>query len=299
MLGPLVVAAASFRIPDGDGPSLRERTSGIWCKAGSSTRGAVHVDDSKEVHRRLGVAGLARGVLSAIAASGKPAPTDLADWLRRFADRGPDAFVGDPWFERPEDEPLPACRLPKNLRERMLLRGVEALSIVVSPATPVELNSAWDATDNKGRVLFLATMTLLVRVLGEHPGEDVHVTLDREGGRLDYEGYLADVFPWHPLRREPAKRGTTRYVLEHDGRRVLLTFATGADRHDLACGLASMAAKLTRELFMARLNAWFRARKPDLEKTAGYFEDGRRFLRDAGGVLEAERVDLRRLVRTR
>ena len=60
-----------------------------------------------------------------------------------------------------------------------------------------------------------------------------------------------------------------------------------------------MAAKLTRELFMGRLNAWFVERLPSLRPTAGYVEDGRRFLVDATPVLRSEQVDLRRFVRSR
>lgn len=302
LIGPLVVAAAAFRLPDGEGPSLRERADGIWCRAGARARRgavAVPVDDSKEVHRRHGIDGLARGVVSAVVASGRERPTDLADWLARFSDRGPSAFSADPWFERPEEQAVPAADPPRGLRERLMLRGVEPLALVVSPVTAAELNEAFEATGNKGRVLFLATMTLLVRVLSDWPGEDVSVVLDREGGRLDYAAYLADVFPWREVRREAAPRGVSRYSLTEGGRRVTLSFTTKGDREDLAAGLASMAAKLTRELFMARLNAWFLARQPGLRATAGYVEDGRRFLSDAAPVLARERVDLRRLVRSR
>ena len=35
ILGPLVIGAAAFRVPDGGDSSLRERVRGIWCRAGS------------------------------------------------------------------------------------------------------------------------------------------------------------------------------------------------------------------------------------------------------------------------
>ncbi len=97
----------------------------------------------------------------------------------------------------------------------------------------------------------------------------------------------------------PSPPGEARYVMREGGRRVRLDFVTKGDREDLAAGLASMAAKMTRELFMGRLNAWFRARAPALRPTAGYVEDGRRFLADAAPVLERERIDPHRFVRSR
>jgi hypothetical protein len=45
-----------------------------------------------------------------------------------------------------------------------------------------------------------------------------------------------------------------------------------------------MCAKLARELCMARLNAFFRRHLPDLEPTAGYATDAKRFLRDTAAL---------------
>jgi hypothetical protein len=309
LLGPLVVAASAFRAPDGDDDAaLRARLDGIVVRAGGRRRKdalPVAIDDSKEVHGRHGVEGLARGVCAVAIAAGRAAPTDLADWLSRFGDRGPDAFAVDPWFAGPEAARVPMWHAPPGFRERVRLRGVEPLGILVSPVTAAELNEAFDAVGNKARVLFLATAALLVRALDLWPGEDVEAVLDRQGGRLDYGESLADVFPFHDIVRELSHgvhrvdRGESRYVLREGGRTVTLRFVTKGDRVALATGLASMAAKLTRELFMDRLNAWFLARQPGLKPTAGYVEDGRRFLLDAEPVLDAERVDRRRFVRSR
>ncbi len=304
LLGPLVVGAAAFRVHDVSSrtPTLRERLAGIVCDAaGPRTKNPlpVAIDDSKAVHGRFGVPGLVRGVALAAVGAGRAAPTDLADWLERFADRGPEAFEVDPWFAGPQRERIAVWEAPAGVREAMQLRGVEPVALVVSPATPFELNDAFDRLDNKGRVLFLATAALLVRVLGEFPGEAMSVVLDRQGGRLDYDAYLAEVFPYHRVRREPSIEGVTRYAFEEGGREIELAFTTKGDRVDLPTGLASMAAKLTRELFMGRLNAWFAARLPGVKATAGYVEDGRRFLAEVAPVLRTERVDLRRLVRDR
>jgi len=309
LLGPLVVGAAAFRLQGrhvggtpGGGCVLRQHLGGLVCRAGEAKRGAalpVVIDDSKEVRRRHGTEGLARGVRFAALAAGRREPEDLGDWLERFGDRPPGAFAHDPWFAGPELARVPASELPADLRARCLLTGVEPLGTWVSPVTPLELNEACAATDNKARVLFLTTLTLLVRVLQELPGEDVEVRLDREGGRLDYAAWLSDVFPFHGVEQLDAPDDEARYCLRDGGRELRLSFVTRGDGRHFEIGLASMAAKLTRELFLARFNAWFGARQPGLKPTAGYVEDGRRWLEEAAPVLQRERIDLRRLVRER
>jgi hypothetical protein len=304
VLGPLVIGAAAFRPADGDGDDLRARLKGLLCRASAGkVRGRAPlpapVDDSKAVYGRLGFEGLVAGVCACVAAAGHEPPAHLADWLERFADRGPSAFEGEPWFVRPHEEPVPVPTFPAGLRERTRLRGVEFLGVEVSPVTPRELNEVVATTGNKARALFLATVALLVRVLERWPGEDVTAVLDREGGRLDYGAYLADAFPYHDVTREPSPKDTAQYSFRQDGRTVRLRFVTRGDSEDLPTGLASMAAKMTRELFMARLNAWFTSRQPGLRPTAGYVPDGHRFLSDAKPVIERERLDLRVLVRDR
>ncbi|MBL9086682.1 MAG: hypothetical protein JNM10_06035 [Planctomycetia bacterium] len=306
LLGPLVVGMSGFRVADdaadGPGVDLRTRLAGLVTHAvGRRVKGdpAVAIDDSKRVHGRDGVEGLARGVRAAAVAAGLAAPEDLADLLARFGDRPPEAFAGDPWCAGPEAARLAPWAPPPGWREAWRLRGVEPVGLRVAPVTPAELNEAFDAVGNKGRVLFLATAALLVAALDAWPADDVEAVLDREGGRLDYAADLASVFPFHEIAREPAPAGESRYAFRAGGRRVRLRFVTKGDQASLATGLASMAAKLTRELFMARFNAWFLARAPGVRPTAGYVEDGRRFLADVAPVIEREGIDRRRLVRSR
>jgi hypothetical protein len=58
-----------------------------------------------------------------------------------------------------------------------------------------------------------------------------------------------------------------------------------------------MIAKYVRELHMLRLNRFFHKRLPDLQPTAGYVMDGRRFLREIEPVLDEDGLDRSLLVR--
>lgn len=305
LLGPLVVGASAFRVaraPAGADVDLHAALEGLACRAGNARRGQplpVPLDDSKEVKRRHGVAGLARGVAFALAGAGRDVPEHLAGLLAACGDRPAARALADPWWGEPELARLPATELPRDLRARCLVKGVEPLGVWVAPALPAELNEAFEATGNKSRVLFLATVTLLMRVLQELPGEEVLVRLDRQGGRLDYGPWLADVFPFHGVEELPAGAGEARYRLRDGARALQVEFATGGDGRHLEVGLASMAAKLVRELCMERLNAWFGARVPGLAPTAGYVQDGRRWLRQVGPLLAREAIARERLVRAR
>jgi hypothetical protein len=58
-----------------------------------------------------------------------------------------------------------------------------------------------------------------------------------------------------------------------------------------------MTAKYLRELRMARLNAFFAERLPGLAPTAGYVQDGRRFLAEIEPLLASAGVQRDALVR--
>jgi hypothetical protein len=58
-----------------------------------------------------------------------------------------------------------------------------------------------------------------------------------------------------------------------------------AESHHMPVALASMSAKLVRETLMGRFNRYWNARLPELKPTAGYRQDGWRWLNDAAAVL--------------
>jgi hypothetical protein len=318
LLGPLVVGGTAFRLATRVRPAcavdLHAALDGLACRAGGAPpalrrrRGAgrevpaalpVVLDDSKQVKERHGLPGLARGLAFAMQGAGRAVPAHLGDLLAACGDRPPAQALAEPWWGEPELARVPEAGLPRDLRARCLLKGVEPLGAWVAPAFPAELNEAFAATGNKSRTLFLCTLTLLLRMLQELPGDEVLVRLDRQGGRLDYGAWLAGVFPFHQLEELDAPPGEAHYRLREGPRTVEVAFVTGGDARHLEVGVASMAAKLVRELCMERMNAWFGARQPGLAPTAGYVEDGRRWLRDAAPVLTRMGIAPERLVRQR
>jgi hypothetical protein len=307
LLGPLVLGACAFRLWDVTEPGtvdLRRRLRGLVVQrprspGTSDRRLPVPIDDSKRIHQRFGLEGLARGVGLFAAALDVAPPADLEDLLLRFSERGPEAFRERPWYAGLGEARLPRYPWTGPLAERFGARGVEALDLRVLPLDAADLNVEFESQGNKARVLGLAAGACLLALLDRYPAEDAEIVLDRQGGRLDYAQYLADLFPFASITPRAAPRGEARYDLQLPDRRLFVRVATGADRASLAVGWASMAAKLVRELFMQRLNAFFLARRPDVRATAGYHTDGLRFLGEVASVIEAEGVDRRELVRSR
>ena len=312
LLGPLVIGLAAFRVEDrelsadGDRPSedarIRRRLKGYVCRVSRRARAEalpVPIDDSKRVLQRHGVEGLARGVGAFAAALDQAPPAHLEDLIVRYTDRRPEGYAEAPWFEDLHRVPLPTYPWTGPLEDRWARRGVRALDLRVLPADAPELNQSFASLQNKANVLGLLSATLLLSVLDRHPGEDAQVVMDRHGGRLDYSGYLAQVFPFSAVCPLAGPRGESRYRVDLPDRCLHIRFVTKGDQVSLAVSWASMAAKLTRELFMRRFNQWFAERCPGLKPTAGYTTDGRRFLDDVADVLCDEEIARDLLVRSR
>ena len=90
----------------------------------------------------------------------------------------------------------------------------------------------------------------------------------------------------------------SRYRLKIDGILSTITFASKTDEHHLPAALASMIAKYTRELYMLRFNHYFRSQISELKPTAGYVQDGRRFLKEIEPLLKKNGIKQELLVRS-
>ncbi len=136
------------------------------------------------------------------------------------------------------------------------------------------------------------------------------IVCDRQGGRSQYAHYLHSCFPGAAITVVEESDMRSRYVVEDasgslgDGtpRRAGVSFLVEGEQAHLPVALASMIAKLVRELCMDRFNRTWGARakvRADLElkPTAGYALDAQRWLRDMEDVLSgAERNALVRIV---
>ncbi len=267
---------------------------------------SVPVADSKTLHvRRDGCLHLERGVLAMLAELGRP-PRSLRELLDLIAPGALRQLQEYPWYAG-RDLPLPRQADPKDLALRANglsvafdRRGI-VLEAIRAEVVPVgTYNRLTAATRNKSVTLFSIASRLISHVFQERAAtEETRILVDRQGGRMRYRAHLQRMFEGAGIRILEESAGRSAYQIRQGNRQAEIAFLTDGEDKALPVALASMVSKYLRELLMELLNTWWARHVPSLKPTAGYYRDGRRFLRDISPALEALGVDTSLLVRSR
>jgi ribonuclease HII len=316
LLGPLCVGCTMFRIDDwteGDpAPDLWRRLSAAVCREASDKRHRIAVNDSKKLKlanssvRRHPLHHIERGVLSFLACTGPdgdlaPCPGSDQEFFQSIGAGG----LAQPWYKAASEAAFPCGSSPdeigiaaNTLRRALAGAGVGVIGLRGEAVCETTFNELVDAAGTKAAV----TEAVLVRFLAEvwdrlvvtPPTEPtgVRVVCDRQGGRTQYAGMLRRTFPEAQVAIIGETADHSAYDV-HDpqrGRSMRVSFKVEAEAAHLPVALASMLAKMMRELYMARFNRYWSRRIPELKPTAGYAFDARRWLNEAGSRLsDAER----------
>jgi hypothetical protein len=177
--------------------------------------------------------------------------------------------------------------------------GVVCRGLRVELLTEDVYNRRVAQTRNKASVLLETVLRLIDRAGGRCGDQDLHVRVDRLGGRTDYRGVLMDAFPQRHLHVLELSETCSRYRLAARDNDWYLTFLVEGDQRHVPIALASMVAKYVRELLMESFNTYWRGLAPDLRPTAGYYQDAKRFLADIAPLVEREAIAPERFVRAR
>lgn len=314
LLGPLCVGCAVFVLPQhdpGDGPPDLWRTlrAGV-CRAPGDRRGRIAVEDSKRLKgpndaKAHPLRHLERGVLAFAAASGMPAEFEHLDDLVLF--KALDLAVPSrdvaPWYEGRlrlpvAHEPSQAGLATAMVRRALDEAGVGCAQLGCACIDALEFNRSLARTRNKAAVSFDRIAQLLEGIWRRWPDVHPRVVVDRQGGRMLYRESLSLCFPEATITILGETERISRYRLERDGSLLTVSFEAESEGAHLPTALASMTAKLSRELLMLRLNAWFARHKPQVRPTAGYVADGRRWLGEMKEVIEGLAIDRAGLVRS-
>lgn len=309
-LGPLVIAATLWRVPDELPPAkfsghLKrriDRHKQIGRKADPESRFALA--DSKQLYQAGGrIAPLETGVLSAVAACGELPRTGRKLW----AALAPEAHTQ--MAEHPclavFDAELPTESLLEVIERNAQCLGevfdTESICLQRIAATalfPAEFNRRNTEFASKGTTLSRATIALIAELLGDIDSGDVSIVCDKHGGRNRYNDLLQQQFPdsWIEVRRESRPESVYRFSL--GSQRIEICFRTSGEEH-AAAALASMTAKYLRELSMGAFNRFWRVHLPELRPTAGYPVDARRFKAAIADVQHELGIEDRLLWRTR
>lgn len=300
---PATVAPFEQWIESG-APDLWTLLADAVCRKARDPKGRVAIDDSKKLKRPNDASGhplehLERGVLAWAHCLGDERCADDASLLRLLG-------------AEPRDLPhwggaalaLPAANdaallgiATQRLRRALAGVGLSLGALRVAALDAPEFNTAFARTRSKASVNTALALERLLVACRSFPGHDVVASFDRHGGRIHYRDDLAYTFPDSVIRVLDESEPMSRYELVDGARRVHVTWQPEAESAHLTVALASMAAKYVRELWMQRLNRYFAQILPALKPTAGYVEDGRRWLAQVEPHLQGLGLERRRLVR--
>ncbi len=313
LLGPLVVTGVAFEVPDvtGDAPPPPAPPD-LWALLSDSvTRSVTRKDlrlpilDSKKLHGRAkGLAALERSAL-AMLQSAKPAPATLRYLLRRVSPAVLGELADYPWY-RELDDPLPvaveaaAVAMQANaVRRNARARGVRLAGVLSEPLLEGHYNRLVTSTRNKSVALLGLTLKIAHRIIRKSGGQPAFVAVDRQGGRSRYLQPLMTAFDGYDLEVLEESPERSAYRLTGSPASHTIEFRTRGEDHHLPIALASILSKYIRELFMRGLNRYWCEREPSLRPTAGYYTDGKRFLKDIADAARREGIPQELLIRQR
>ncbi|MDX1565616.1 MAG: hypothetical protein R3236_09435, partial [Phycisphaeraceae bacterium] len=175
--------------------------------------------------------------------------------------------------------------------------GVRLVDLSAAVLFEDRFNAMARATRSKARTAWTFVGRHLWSIWESFGTEAPRVAIDRQGGRRNYLKPLKLIFENAELTQQVDTEARSQYRIVEGEKSMTVSFETKSDRLHLPTALASMAAKYPRELCMARFNAFWRQHAPDLRPTAGYVQDGRRFLADIGPLIERLEIPEKELVR--
>ena len=306
MFGPLCVAGTVFVLdshdPAGGQPDLWRLLRAAVCRKPSDRKRRVAVNDSKKLKGANDgpshpLRHLERAVL-AFHPYGDTVPDDDDVFFAPL-----DAEVpGNPWFTGNTSLPLAHTADQLRISRGRVQRAMQCAAIRCEAMWcrvigAEELNRSVAARGTKAAVNFDAAVRLIETIWSRWPDDHPRIIIDRHGGRTRYGEGLERVLAGTAVEVVAETTTMSRYILTRAGSQLTVSFATEADGRFLPVALASMLAKYVRELFMLRLNRFFRERMPQLKPTAGYFGDGRRYLTEIKPLMKRLQVTQSQLVR--
>jgi len=311
LLGPLVVSTAAIALPESHiSADMWKLLAPAVTKSRSRRKQAVVIADSKKVFHRGGenaLEPLERGVLTMLATRGVR-PASLRALLKVVAPRALEHVDQYPWYAG-ADLKLPRCAdatdvaLAGNALAAAMKNAALVLTALRSEVIFVgEYNRTVAATQNKSMTLFDINGRLLYYLWPKlwADGDGLaRIYADRLGGRMRYLGPLQRVLGDCSFTVIEESEAVSGYRIADGPRTAELFYGVDFDQQHLPVAFASMVSKYIRELFMELINTWWARHVPDLVPTAGYYTDGKRFLKQIAPAVAALGVDMSLLQRSR
>jgi hypothetical protein len=302
-MGPLVIGASVWLVPDiVDADCMLDSLSPEFQSRPWQPEGRfIPMGDSKAIYqdkRHLDGLTLAIRFLSELAGWRIDSTSDL---LRRVSNSDALRVEVQPWYApNGEGTSWNPVHVPKSVLDsahrKLDLLGIEFHGFASRIIDEEEFNRVVAIAGNKANALGEWSLSLLrecIRALPKRssPGvsNSIEAYCDRQGGRKRYLPLLDHAFQEWSSWFDVLEEGNlcSRYRGRLGEKELMVRFQVGGDRM-LPTGVASMLAKLVRELLLGRLNRYWLAQVGNqLRPTAGYPEDAARFRREIEEQAEA------------
>jgi len=305
ILGPLVVSSSALRLPE------KLLDADLWevlRKSVSKTRrhpaGRLLVADSKKVYSRSrGIGQLRRSVLTFMNCLGSR-PRTLNQLLSFLSCDCLERLPDYPWYENTDKYRIETNDMDISIAGNVLKKDLASnnIKLVELKSRCIDVgryNQMVNTTGNKSSVLFSTAAALIQKAWDSFAGEGLQIIIDRHGGRVRYGRILQRAFGALDLTILRESKVVSSYLLCDKDRYMKLHFVTKGDEKYLTTALASMVSKFVRELLIDNINCYFRSFHKDLKATAGYYQDGRRFIRDLQSKTPRIEYDKNKLIRCR
>jgi ribonuclease HII len=311
VIGPLVVARTVFELPSWEPgaipPSLWSSMQSAVCRKSSDKRNRIAVNDSKALYNAAcGMKHLERGVL-AFLQSIDSIPSSL-DELLQCLGFDKDSFPsGQPWYIHEGGGPgIPvdcsASRLKSCFGKLKLVKsktGIRLKDIKAAVVFEDRFNRLVNATGSKAACSWIFVAGHLNAIWERFGQARPFVVIDRQGGRTTYRDILQEAFPEAEINVCDESFVSSRYNVSDGINSMDVIVRICSEAFHLPVALASMTAKYVRELLMIRMHLFWGEQAPHVRPTAGYFKDGRRFIREIEPLFPGLCIDRECLVRCR
>lgn len=334
LLGPMCVGMSVFRVMEG-GVGADGRVGCLWERLGaqiSRTPGGrsggkfapppVAIGDSKRlklansVVRMHPLTHLERGVLAMLRCCEDEerervgvVGDDAALMARLGTVLGGHECYGGDAIGLPLEGTAGQLCIAGNLVSSALVRGgVSVRAMRCLAIGEEEFNAIAKREGSKAEVTVHVLGVFLEELWREYvgKGDDVRLVCDRLGGRASYGEMLARLMrgieAGGVVRVLGQSERRSEYSIEGSRGSMRVAFEVESEAANMPVALASMIAKLVRELAMMRFNRYWgerfvreRGAECELKPTAGYRNDGWRWLKDVAGLVNGE--ERRKLVR--
>ncbi len=305
ILGPLTIFCSAFRMP-------REKLAAdMWQILGRSVSrskkrlaGRLIICDSKKAFdRSVGVSSLQRTILCALGCiGGSSMPANIRQAVEMLCPDSAHQLNEYPWYHKLDACPIITDQADIGIARHTLLNDLQNNSMEILAMRGYCLdaghyNELVEKVRNKASVLFTHVCRHIQAAIDNWGREDLQIVIDRQGGRDNYAPLLRRMFGQMELEIIRQDSRMSSYQLRYGEKTVRLHFVVKADENYLPVCLASMAGKYVRELLMDRINEYFLSRCPGLAPTAGYWQDGSRFIREIKDNHPTCQYDYNKLVR--